>query len=327
MMNAINQYRMSDLVDDIKPRLVTGNFSQNSFLSASRDVELFGEAAWVEGAAVDILSAQAGSDDRAQSRTRDAILVRLPLSAASVHRCTDDDGLLPDIELRANEALLLDLSKNPRVWLTASSRWLHVGLDQRFLEGIADRAGGHSAGVMARLRAACGRAISDPILHELCASLALLVGEEDPRALFIRKQILAALAGHLLFSYGQLDLVSFTARGGLAPWQVRKSQEKMRARLREPLNLEQIAKDCGLSLSHFSRAFRCSVGMPPYAWRVRQRVKFAKDLMQCPDKPLAEIAIECGFADQSHFTRVFLKETGASPGNWRRLAIQRPSSS
>jgi len=106
--------------------------------------------------------------------------------------------------------------------------------------------------------------------------------------------------------------------GGLAPWQARRAQELMNANLDGKLPLRQLAEQCGLSTRHFARAFRQSTGVPPHRWLLGRRVERAKDLMRDPALSLAEVALACGFADQSHFTRMFTTVVGVSPGVWRR---------
>ena len=88
--------------------------------------------------------------------------------------------------------------------------------------------------------------------------------------------------------------------------------------------MQQIAAEFGLSTSHFSRAFRISTGLPPHQWLLRRRVTTAKQLMTVRDLSLSEIAISAGFANQSHFTRVFSSVVGVSPGAWRREALGAP---
>jgi transcriptional regulator GlxA family with amidase domain len=61
------------------------------------------------------------------------------------------------------------------------------------------------------------------------------------------------------------------------------------------------------------------MGIPPYRWLTKMRVERAKELLKDPRCELAEIALHCGFVDQSHFTRVFSRSEGYSPGRWRRL--------
>ena len=90
--------------------------------------------------------------------------------------------------------------------------------------------------------------------------------------------------------------------------------------------MQQIAAEFDLSVSHFSRAFRISTGLPPHQWLLRQRVKVAKQLMTVRDLPLSEIAISAGFANQSHFTRVFSAAVGVSPAAWRRETQGAPES-
>ena len=129
-----------------------------------------------------------------------------------------------------------------------------------------------------------------------------------------------AVTAHVAQTYGGLRRRTELARGGLASWQVKRACEKLESDLGGKLSLEQIAADFGLSVSHFSRAFRVSTGLPPHQWLLRQRVNTAKQLMSVRDLPLSEIAISAGFANQSHFTRVFSSLVGVSPAAWRREA-------
>ena len=107
-------------------------------------------------------------------------------------------------------------------------------------------------------------------------------------------------------------------RGGLAAWQERRAKDMLVANLDGAVALADVAQECRLSVSHFSRAFRQSMGVAPHRWLLNRRVEFAKELLQAPDSSLSEIALRCGFADQSHFTRVFTRRAGVSPGAWRR---------
>jgi AraC family transcriptional regulator len=108
-------------------------------------------------------------------------------------------------------------------------------------------------------------------------------------------------------------------RGGLAPWQVRRAKEMLMARLDGEITLEELADECELSRSHFARAFRKTTGRPPHRWLVEQRIERAKDMLLKSDLPLAEIALLCGFSDQSHLSKVFAGALGAPPGEWRRF--------
>ncbi|MGK9286391.1 helix-turn-helix transcriptional regulator [Sinorhizobium meliloti] len=60
--------------------------------------------------------------------------------------------------------------------------------------------------------------------------------------------------------------------------------------------------------------------MTPYQWLLRERINRARTLLLETDASLSEVAISCGFSDQSHFTRVFTNVVGTTPGLWRRTA-------
>ncbi|MBO3760455.1 helix-turn-helix domain-containing protein [Ciceribacter sp. L1K22] len=109
--------------------------------------------------------------------------------------------------------------------------------------------------------------------------------------------------------------------GGLAKWQERRAKELIAARLSDKLSVPEVAEACGLSPSHFTRAFRKSTGLTPYQWLTERRVERAEALLlRDVDLSLSDIAVSCGFADQSHFTRVFKAVVGQSPGALRRSA-------
>jgi AraC family transcriptional regulator len=115
-------------------------------------------------------------------------------------------------------------------------------------------------------------------------------------------------------------------RGGLAPWQLGRVREYVALHLAEPLPIEQLSALVRLSASHFTRAFRVSMGMSPHTFIVRQRIEQAKRLIRQTEAPLSEIALSCGLSDQAHLTRLFTRYEGVSPGAWRRLHFESPLS-
>ncbi len=86
----------------------------------------------------------------------------------------------------------------------------------------------------------------------------------------------------------------------------------------QDLALEELAALVSLSAKHFARAFRQSTGTPPHRWLIERRLDRAKAMLVEGDLDLAEIALACGFADQSHFTAAFRKLVGMTPGSYRR---------
>jgi AraC family transcriptional regulator len=107
-------------------------------------------------------------------------------------------------------------------------------------------------------------------------------------------------------------------QSGLAPWQMRRLTEYMEAHLADGIHLKELAALSGLSLSHFQRAFRASFGMSPYRWHLNARVRRAQELLLESNRPLIDVALATGFADQSHFTKAFRRHAGVTPALWRR---------
>ena len=106
--------------------------------------------------------------------------------------------------------------------------------------------------------------------------------------------------------------------GGLARWQARQALTYIDTHLESRLDVPLLAKLVSFSKSHFSRAFKQSLGLPPMTYVKMRRVERAKTLMTSTNQQLTEIALICGFADQSHLNRSFRRVLGVSPGRWRR---------
>jgi AraC family transcriptional regulator len=161
------------------------------------------------------------------------------------------------------------------------------------------------------------RGIPDPVMHGLAISL--LAGLQDPPAAtsLLVDYIALAFHAHIVTAYG--GVLGGGSRAGLAPWQLRRTYEFIEAHLDGDPSIGELAKECGLSESHFARAFRQATGVPPHRWLMTRRIERAKELLLEGDLELTQIALACGFADQSHLNRHFVRAEGYSPGKWRRL--------
>ncbi|MFC3291290.1 helix-turn-helix domain-containing protein [Modicisalibacter luteus] len=115
-------------------------------------------------------------------------------------------------------------------------------------------------------------------------------------------------------------------KGGLARWQISRVNEFINEHLDHCIRTTELAALLGLSVSHFSHAFKQTTGMTPLMYVTARRVEAAERYMLCSTHPLSEIALTLGFCDQSHFCRVFRRETGLSPQTWRKLHTANPSS-
>ena len=114
------------------------------------------------------------------------------------------------------------------------------------------------------------------------------------------------------------DVEAQVVRGGLPAWQMRRVIAHVEANLSRRISVEELARLLCLSASHFCRAFKCTFGYSPHAFLMRRRMERAQGLMLKTNAPLAQIALDCGFADQAHLSRRFLQFTGECPSSWRR---------
>jgi AraC-like DNA-binding protein len=161
----------------------------------------------------------------------------------------------------------------------------------------------------------------DGVMHGLALAVAAAIDRScDATALFI-DYIGLAFHSHIIRNYAETAAGGVMSPGILAPWQFRRARDFMLSRLDSNLTIAELAGQCGLSQSHFARAFRRTTGLPPHAWMTAKRVEKAKTLLAGKEIDLADIALACGFADQSHFTRTFNRHEGRSPGRWRKLHL------
>ncbi|WP_271597996.1 helix-turn-helix domain-containing protein [Bradyrhizobium sp. CCBAU 45384] len=166
---------------------------------------------------------------------------------------------------------------------------------------------------------AAGLSIRDPVVAHLGKCLLpALERPHEANELFVG-YVAMALNTHFLRKYTTILPVDRLQRSGLTPWQLRIAKDVIRAHLDGEVSLSRIASECGLSAAHFARAFKISTGTPPHRWLMDQRIEESKLLLLGSALPLTEIAIKCGFSDQSHFTRAFSAKIGTTPGRWRLI--------
>jgi AraC-like DNA-binding protein len=161
----------------------------------------------------------------------------------------------------------------------------------------------------------------ETVRHLTLAAMAALEQPGQVSRLFV-DHLNRAFAAHIAASRGGFRRTAPLIKGGLAPWQERRAKEMLVADLAAATPVAEIAKACGLSVGHFARAFRVSTGLAPHSWLLRARVDHAMTLLRQRSPSLSEIALACGFADQSHLSRVFTRQIGMSPRRWRRLSIR-----
>lgn len=250
------------------------------------------------------------------STREDAFLVVLQMSDSDFDLYSDGRLVRPEPS-QIGDIGIFDL----REGIASDSRDPYHGVDlyipQRALTALADA--GDIARDTQQLHQNLGRYVADPVARNLLLAMqpALNAPPEQTSELFV-DHVSLALAIHLAGKYGDGGRVQRQLSGGLAPWQEQRVKELIEAHIGEGLTLNTLAHAVDLSTRQFARAFRQSTGMAPYQWLQYRRVEKAKHLLQASETPLSDIALELGFADQSHFTRTFARAAGITPRTWRR---------
>jgi AraC family transcriptional regulator len=244
----------------------------------------------------------------------DAYLVSLLFNEISDREYWEDGRRISVSDFQAGQTCIYDLKRNPIV-LLRKQHVLHFYLPRAALNMIADDADAPRIG---DLKYKFGVGSNDATIASLGSTmLPALSRPEQANRLFV-DHVMLAVAAHVAETYGGMRSASRPERGGLAPWQVRRATELLGASLEDGVTLQEVARECRLSVSHFAHAFRVTMGMAPYKWLLAHRVEVAKERLRDSRLALSDVAFACGFADQSHLTRVFTRMVGLSPGAWRR---------
>ena len=227
-----------------------------------------------------------------------------------------EDGRVSRKECAKGGSLcFFDLQSPPHIFYNTPLHTIRSYVPLPALQEFAEEAGGH--GQVFLRPPSCGS--DDPIVRYLFLALRPLLEQPAAGSSLFVDHIALALQAHLLRTYASTVIEVQSVRRGLAPWQERRAKEAMNASLDKDTSIAQLASECGLSSSHFARAFRQATGRPPHRWLLERRLEIAQGLLLNSRMPLSKIAIACGFSDQSHFSRAFSQMTGTSPGAWRRI--------
>ena len=246
----------------------------------------------------------------------DAYMICLLLREVPNNAYWEDGRQVSAISLRAGEVTLHDLRREPLALMDKRIHSLLWYLPKSVLNSLADQA---NVPRIDELRYDPGVGVCDDTIKHLGLSTLPALRRPNEVSRLFADHLTLAFAAHAAQTYGGMRIVPGPLKGGLAPWQERRSKETIAADLHGGTSLSVVAEACGLSVSHFSRAFRRSTGLSPNAWLQQCRVETAKAMLRRGDLSLCMIALACGFADQSHFTRTFTRRVGLSPGAWRRL--------
>jgi AraC family transcriptional regulator len=160
----------------------------------------------------------------------------------------------------------------------------------------------------------------DPAIHRTAMLIAHEAATGGAGGDLLVQSLSCQLSVHILRQHADILFRERPDHDGLTFRQERVVYDYIHQHLGENIALDDLAALVSLSRYHFARRFRASTGTAPHEYVLQQRVARARTLLTRTNCPLPEIALICGFADQSHLNRVFKKRTGVSPGQYRRHA-------
>lgn len=159
-------------------------------------------------------------------------------------------------------------------------------------------------------------AVDSPQIAHLV--LALAAEADTPSGGLATVEAVTTALGHLLVHHAGVatrpSLAQALIHGGLSSAAKRRALEMIDGLLDAHLTVEMLAREVGLSPAHFARAFKQTMGRAPHQYLLALRLERARRLLETTRATLSDIAQRAGFADQAHFTRLFKRAFGTTPG-------------
>lgn len=160
-------------------------------------------------------------------------------------------------------------------------------------------------------------AFNDEGLNALLGLLRAELMREQASPLFVQS-LAQAIAIYLARNYGVIDEEVRSSSPSLPGHKLKQITDWMAAHLAEEVSLERLAAQAELSKFHFQRLFKSALGVSPSRYQLNLRMNRARQLLRETRKNVVEIALEVGYADPGYFARLFRRETGLSPSDYRR---------
>ena len=209
------------------------------------------------------------------------------------------------------QALWISPSATPiTLRLNSTLRYLRVSIDPVHLSRLISP----SLEAIEPLRLRRTYAVQSPQIAHLMLTLRDEADSQNAGGLATVEAVTTAL-GHLLVRHAGVEQPR-PARicGGLSGAAKRRVLELIDAALDARLTIETLAREAGLSPAHFARAFKETMGRAPHQYLLALRLARARRLLETTQATLSDIAQRAGFADQAHFTRLFKRAFGITPG-------------
>ena len=159
--------------------------------------------------------------------------------------------------------------------------------------------------------------LRDRHIMALMMEMSADIDDGSPAGPIYGESLANSLAVYLLKRYAVQRRVPTLYRGGLAPYRLKRVTDFIGDNLSAELRLSQLAALADLSPHYFSELFKQSTGLTLHAYVLNKRIEFAKQQLRYTDRKIIDIAVDAGFTNPSHFSRIFRKMVGASPSRFQ----------
>jgi AraC family transcriptional regulator len=160
--------------------------------------------------------------------------------------------------------------------------------------------------------------VRDPVIEAVVGQLAREAQNGTPNGSLYAESACEFLAHHIVQQYSSLSKPPARFSGGLSAHRLKAVTDYIEENLANPIVLRELAVLARVSVRHFERAFRQSVGVPPHTYLLDKRVAAARNLLLSqPALTIEQIAQRVGFSSSSHLVSVFRRKTGSSPARFR----------
>jgi AraC family transcriptional regulator len=201
-----------------------------------------------------------------------------------------------------------------KMYTNKSLEFIHLYLEPEFVSHIA-----HETIDPERVEILFEPKKEDLLIYQMCLLLNADLDADGSGNAFYADSIATTLSAHLIQHYSTNQYQFREYEDGLSKYKLRTVFDYINEHLCEKLTLTEIARELDMSHFYFSRLFKISTGITPHQYLIQQRIERAKQLLRQPDKTIADVAMDCGFANPSHFAKHFRKYIGVSPKQFRKV--------
>jgi AraC family transcriptional regulator len=242
--------------------------------------------------------------------------VILPLPQSTVMSEFIFEGRLQQHSYYVNNQniLIFPANRSYQIYVHQPLEFIHLYLEPLFVSHVA-----HEKINPDRVEIIFEANKADSLIYQIFLALKADLDVDGSGNGFYADSMATALSAHLLRHYSTSNYQLVEYQDGFSKHKLQRAIDYINANLNENLSLTKIASELDISHYYFCHLFKNSTGITPHQYLIQQRVERAKQLLRQLEKTIADVAMDCGFANPSHFAKHFRKYTGVTPRQFRKI--------